>query len=261
MKNFLHATLGVNLAAAIRGLRFGLPEFGKRCQAGYHAIRPFEKPVEKSLQEEFDAIPTVILESLLGEKKLELRLRVMQHEDGMMPLADAIALLSVLLAERPAQVLEIGTYMGHTTRAMAENLETAAIHTADLPPDFFTEKKSDGPIPKDDFHLIKNRIVGREFKNQPCEKRIVQHFGDTAAVDFKQFGQPNFFFIDGSHTYEYCKNDSEKCLAIAPRGSTFLWHDCGVGHPGVIRFISEWRRAGRNIVRIHGTTLGYWKNV
>jgi hypothetical protein len=89
----------------------------------------------------------------------------------------------------------------------------------------------------------------------------VQHFGDTAEMDFSRFGRPAFFFIDGSHTYEYCKNDSEKCLAICPGGGTFLWHDCDMTHPGVVRFIAEWRNLGRNIVRIQGTVLAYWKKM
>jgi hypothetical protein len=261
MKNFLDALLGLNLAMLVRGLRFGLSGLGYASRTSVAAIRPFESDAEKKLQDEFDAIPVVPLESLLGENKPLVRLQVMKHEDGRMPLHEAIALLSLLVAESPRQVLEIGTFMGLTTRAMAENLETGVIHTADLPPDFSTEKTPAGPLPKDDFHLISRRIVGREFKNQPCEKRIIQHFGDTGAVDFKQFGQPTFFFIDGSHTYEYCKSDSEKSLALCPAGGTFLWHDCNLTHAGVIQFVSEWRRAGRNIVRIEGTSLAYWKSV
>jgi hypothetical protein len=186
---------------------------------------------------------------------------IQAYEDGILPMQDAIALLSIMAKERPALVLEIGTFMGHTTKAMAENMPTATIHTVDLPTDFSAEKDVQQNLPKDDFHLIKRRIVGREFKDTPVGQRIVQHFGDTAEFDFRTVGRPSFFFIDGSHTYEYCKNDSERCLAIAPKRSTFLWHDCDVDHPGVGRLVSEWRRAGRNVVRIDCTALAYWRNV
>jgi hypothetical protein len=253
--------LGLNLATVVRGLRFGPGNLGYVCREGYEAIRPLESRSEKNAREDFKSIPTVMLESVVGDRQPVIRLQVTRHEDGRLPLPDAVALLSILMAERPREVLEIGTFMGHTTRAMAENLETATIHTVDLPPSIPPQATTGGPLPKDDFHLIHRRIVGREFKNQPCEKRIIQHFGDTAVIDFKQFGQANFFFIDGSHTYEYAKSDSEKCLALCPRGATFLWHDCDLTHPGVIRFITEWRRAGRNIVRLHGTALAYWKSV
>jgi hypothetical protein len=115
--------------------------------------------------------------------------------------------------------------------------------------------------PKDDFHLIERRIVGREFKGLPIEAKIKQHFGDTAVMDFSKLGNAAFFFIDGSHTYEYCKNDSEKCFALCLGKGVFLWHDCDHSHSGVIRFISEWRAAGRDIVRIEETSLAYWKNL
>jgi hypothetical protein len=199
------------------------------------------------------------LDELLGERKCEVRLRVMKYEDGMMPFRDALGLLSLLVAENPKEVLEIGTYMGHTTRDMAENLETATIHTIDLPPDFSAVADAAGLPPKDDFHLIARRVVGREFKGRISEKRIVQHFGDTATYDFQKAGRPTFFFIDGSHTYEYCKSDSEKCLALCPSGGVFLWHDCNETHLGVIRFVLEWRALGRDLVRIEGTDLAYWK--
>jgi hypothetical protein len=169
-----------------------------------------------------------------------------------------MVLLSILVAESPREVLEIGTYMGHTTRQMAENLETATIHTVDLPESFSVEQDAQ-PYPKDDFHLINRRIVGREFKEHACASRIRQHFADTANWSFTAAGHPTFFFIDASHTYEYCKNDSEKCLALCDGRGVFLWHNCDDGHPGVVRLILEWRRQGRDIRRISGTPIAYWK--
>jgi hypothetical protein len=156
--------------------------------------------------------------------------------------------------------LEIGTFMGHTTRQIAENLSTATVHTVDLPEDFSAEHDPEQSIPKDDFHLIARRIVGREFKAHPCGDRIKQHFADTAKWDFREAGQPTFFFIDGSHTYEYCKSDSERCFELSQGRGVFLWHDCDDAHPGVIRFISEWRQLGRDVRRISGTPIAYWKN-
>ena len=257
----LETLLGLNLATLVRALRFGPQGLGYLSRTSYAAIAPFATRADKQLLENFGAIPGVTVESVLGDRKPEVKLRVMKYEDGMTPFQDAIALLSILVAENPRQVLEIGTYMGHTTRSMAENLPEAIIHTVDLTPDFSAETTSAGQLPKDDFHLIGRRVVGREFKGRPCEKGIVQHFGDTVDLDFKKIGQPTFFFIDGSHTYEYCRNDSEKCLALCPRGGTFLWHDCDLGHPGVIRLISEWRSSGRNVVRLYGTNVAYWRSV
>jgi hypothetical protein len=257
---YLEALLGFNFAAMLRGLQDGPRALGRASRAACLAVRPVISSPEDLVREHMKRIPVVHLDQLLGDRKCQIRLRVMKYEDGMMPYSDALGLLSILVAENPSQVLEIGTYMGHTTRAMAENLETATIHTIDLPSDFSAKEDVGNLPPKDDFHLIARRIVGREFKGQPCERRIVQHLGDTAVIDLTRIGRPTFFFIDGSHTYEYCKSDSDKCLSLCPKGGTFLWHDCDEMHPGVIKFILEWRAQGRNIVRIQAMNLAYWKS-
>jgi hypothetical protein len=69
-----------------------------------------------------------------------------------------------------------------------------------------------------------------------------------------------FFFVDGAHIYEYCKPDSEKCLALGGGAGTFMWHDVDQTHPGVVKFILEWRNMGRNIYRVKDTALAYWKS-
>jgi hypothetical protein len=141
------------------------------------------------------------------------------------------------------------------------NLPEAIIHSVDLPLDFAPERDSVTDKKKDDFHLIAKRNVGREYRGTPYESRVREHFVDTAVWNFNEAAGATLFFIDGSHTYEYCKNDSEKCLALCPQNGTFLWHDCDITHPGVVQLLAEWRRAGRNLVRIEGTTLAYWKNI
>lgn len=260
LKRSLKLLLGLNGAAVVRGFRLGLSELVKGCFASLSAVHPRQNQVENRNQRELERIPVTTLGEILGTRKAPVLLTVQKYEDGIMPSHEALALLSILVAENPREVLEIGTFMGHTTKAMAENLNDSLIHTVDLPPDFSAQLDSkDGP-PKDDFHLIGQRVVGREFKGQPIERRIRQHFGDTALIDFQAFGKPTFFFIDGSHTYEYCKQDSEKCLAVCGGVGTFLWHDVDDSHPGVVKFILEWRSLGRNISRIEGTAVAYWKS-
>jgi predicted O-methyltransferase YrrM len=206
-----------------------------------------------------DAIPEIGLSEILGDRHAKIQLTVMPYEDGMMPSNEAMILLSILAAESPQEVLEIGTFMGHTTRAMAENLPNSKIHTVDLPLDYKPDTSAARQVPMDDFHLIEQRVVGREFQNEQVRNRIVQHYANTANWDFSAAGHPNFIFIDGSHTYEHCKNDSEKCLEIASAAAVFLWHDCDGRHPGVTRFIMDWRKLGRDVRRVSGTSLAYWK--
>jgi hypothetical protein len=251
---------GLNGAALVRGCRLGFAEFVTGCFTSLEAVHPMQDRDQSQCQRELRTIPEILLDEILATRKVAIKLSVQKYEDGMMPSPEAMVLLSILVADQPREVLEIGTFMGHTTKALAENLPDAIIHTVDLPPDFSPPPApKDGP-PKDDFHLIRQRVVGREFKGLALEQRIRQHFGDTAGINFQEFGRPTFFFIDGSHTYEYCKQDSEKCLALCGGTGTFLWHDVDDSHPGVVKFILEWRKLGRNISRIKGTPLGYWKS-
>lgn len=252
MRRLLKVLLGFNAISLVHLLRLNPKQFLRVCNRSFNASRNGSSALNH--------IPEIGLGGILGDRQPVIRLSVMRYEDGMLPSQQAMALLSILVAEAPTEVLEIGTYMGHTTRQFAENLETATIHTVDLPQHFSVESNLEQTLCKDDFHLIQRRVVGREFLGLPCARRIIQHFADTATWDFSEAGRPTFFFIDGSHTYQYCKNDSEKSLALCGGSGVFLWHDCDDNHPGVVRLISEWRLQGRDIRRISGTPLAYWKS-
>ena len=254
MLNVSGGLLGMSLAAIIRGLRFGVKEFRVACASTSSRIDPFEAP-------EYHIIRPESLDLIVGKDGVEIRLSVKAYEDGMLPVNDALALLSIAAMVRPPVVLEIGTFTGHTTKSLALNLPEAIIHTLDLPLDFSAGSDPVTNVAKDDFHLIRKRAPGREFLGTPFAGRIRQHFGDSANWDFQQAAGANFFFIDGSHTYDYCKLDSERCFDLCGGKGVFLWHDCDPDHPGVYRALSEWKKKGRDVVRINGTHLGYWNSL
>jgi len=249
----LRAVLGFNVACLGRLFDSGPRRFFRSCAWSYIAVRDIPS-------DGLALIPEVKLDEIMGERRPVIRMAVMRYENGVLPKDDLLALLSILVAEAPREVLEIGTFMGHTTLQMAENMPEGTLHTVDLPEDFAFDSDPERRLPKDDLHLIERRVVGREFKGQPCASRIRQHFGDTASWNFAEAGRPTFFFIDGAHTYEYCKSDSEKCFALCGGRGVFLWHDCDDGHPGVVQFVNDWRSRGRDIKTIAGTSIAYWKS-
>lgn len=258
IKRLLKILLGTNLVS-LRNLIFFRPHFfAGSSLAAFTAAR---RPPEPAATEPGPTIPEITLDEVLRGRNVPVQLRVATfYEDGMLPHDQAATLAAILVAESPRTVLEIGTFMGHSTRLMAENLVSATIHTVDLPPGYDPTGNSHADLRKDDFHLIRKRIVGREFKNEPCAQRIVQHYADTGTWDFSAAGAPTFFFIDGSHSYDYVRNDSEKCFAVCQGRGVFLWHDCDPSHPGVLRLLHEWRAMGRDVRRISGTPIGYWKS-
>jgi predicted O-methyltransferase YrrM len=177
--------------------------------------------------------------------------------DGQLPDDQAYILLSILVAFDPEAVLEIGTFFGHTTLHMAENLPQAIIHTVDLPLDFVALRPTKWM--KTDYHLITAREVGKFFRTHPARSRIRQYYADTASWDFHEVGEPvpTFFFIDGSHSYDYVRNDSEKCWELCKGKGVFIWHDVDENHGAVLRLLQQWyEELGREVRQISGTPLG-----
>jgi predicted O-methyltransferase YrrM len=176
------------------------------------------------------------------------------YEDGGLSREQLDILLTVAMLRQPETILEVGTFMGQTTYALAVALPKAHIFTVDLPLGATVED-----APGQDKHLVERRDVGRAFRGSGCAERITQYLEDTLTWNFKGIGSPDFFFIDGAHTYEACRNDSEKSLARATPGSVFIWHDYDERHPGVVRVLNEWRqRLNRNVRQLAGTPFAYW---
>ena len=197
---------------------------------------------------ELRRIPTAEVQQLITARPLICVDGSYTYVDGSLPWCDIFALLSIVADRRPKSVVEIGTFNGHTTRLLAATLPNSQIHTIDLPPE---PEDASSEIPKDDFHLIRSRKIGEFYKSDASIVNVVQHLGDTAAMDFPP---GELYFIDGSHTYEYVKNDTEKAMAF-PQAKTFLWHDCDFRHPGVVRFLRELVDAGFPVRKIKGTNL------
>ncbi len=208
------------------------------------------KPLGERL---LDQIPEVPLPDLVARPLIRID-GSYTYVEGSLPLCDLVALLSVVVDRAPGTVFEIGTFNGHTTRLMALNVPNAQIHTVDLPEDFTgtpaEQPSGDGPE-KDDWHLIQSRRVGAQYRADPSITNVTQHFGDTAKYPFPA---ADLFFIDGSHTYSYVRNDTEKAFATGS-AKTLLWHDCDRGHPDISRWLLEMIQAGHPVRRIQDTNL------
>jgi hypothetical protein len=260
LKKLTKGALAANLATVVRVLRRGFRGLPARLSSAFDAIDPFETrlpppPVPDAVRF-LRAIPEVSLASVLTSSQLIRVDSGYSYVDGSLAWPDIHALLAILCDRSPSSVLEIGTFCGHTTRLMALNLPGSTIHTIDLPESFVGEGDDNSPLPKDDFHLIKRRRVGEAYRSDPSIGNVVQHFGDTATWDFSRVGDATCFFIDGSHTYEYARSDTGKCLALGKgRPFTILWHDCDHVHPGVTRWLAEMVAAGQPVARITGTYL------
>src|SRR5215472_6116417 len=115
-------------------------------------------------------IPEISVETITPLDPAKIDLLELPYEDGQLLDHLARILLAILIAERPYQVLEIGTLVGTTALRMAHALPSAIIHTVDLPNGFVENQYFTDP------HLFNRRQVGHLFAGRAEFLRIRQHF-------------------------------------------------------------------------------------
>jgi predicted O-methyltransferase YrrM len=181
-------------------------------------------------------------------------LPVAMGADGNISPLELIALSRLVAERQPMHLLEIGTFNGRTTVALAANAPAAArVVTLDLPPD----ARSSLPIEARDAGFINKPRSGALFADLPWASKIEQVYGDSASHDFGGL-RVDFAFIDGSHSYEYALNDSRRVLSMMRGGrGVIVWHDYGTEWEGVTRALDELvaEPAFRGLRTIAGTTL------
>jgi polyphosphate kinase len=68
----------------------------------------------------------------------------------------------------------------------------------------------------------------------------------------------DFIFVDGCHTYEYVKNDSERAFKMRSKRGIIVWHDYSSWWPEVMKYLNELSRE-KNIFAIRGTSFAFFK--
>ena len=80
--------------------------------------------------------------------------------------------------------------------------------------------------------------LGIEARNL-LNVRIIDH--NSRTFDYEDLGGVTFIFIDGDHTYEGVKADTEKALEYLKRhyGGMIVWHDYKTDGWGVKKYVEE----------------------
>jgi predicted O-methyltransferase YrrM len=147
---------------------------------------------------------------------------------------------------KPNSVFEIGTYNGFTALHFAYNTsEHAKVYTLDLPSDYeVCSKGSKKGYSYDDILVIelsKQNIDRRIFKKDPHGKKIVELFGDSKTFDFSPYhAKIDLVFIDGNHSYDFVKSDTENAFKMLSERGVIIWHDFDyIIHRDVFRYLNE----------------------
>jgi predicted O-methyltransferase YrrM len=224
------------------------------------------KPLIKSLlgmnrpPEPATKLPRVDLSAVVREFKPDLKILEPASTNGNATIQELLSLNFIVAACSPKVVFEIGTFDGRTTLNLAANSPAdARLFTLDLPAADLKNTKF--AIEEYDRLYVEKPQSGARFQGRPEAGKITQLFGDSATFDFSPyFNSVDFVFVDGSHAYEYARNDSHVALKLLRnKKGMIVWHDYGhVCWPGVVRALDEFAAndpAFKNIRHITDTTL------
>ncbi|MDD5193709.1 MAG: class I SAM-dependent methyltransferase [Candidatus Nanoarchaeia archaeon] len=181
----------------------------------------------------------------------------MQVKDGSLTsLKEFEALVSLCKLSNPKNIFEIGTFEGYSTYTLVKNSEDSIIYTLDLPNKNIILKYNVGDL--NQKYISQNKQI--IFLNKIEKSRIKQLYGDSAVFDFKKFyDKMDFIFIDGSHTYEYTKNDTEKAFKMIRKNGVVVWHDYNPKYwKGTVKYLDELALT-KNLYHIEDTYLVFYK--
>ncbi len=203
-------------------------------------------------------LPTVSLLEAIGTDRVAIP--VENAMDGNVSPLELIALAGFASQPGVERIFEIGTFNGFTSLTFALNTSpTTRIFTLDLPP--AGDRATGLKVASGDKKYIAQTEKGGYFKqgSRPEEAKITQLYGDSARFDYGPYlGQMDLVFVDGAHSYEYVKSDTEFAFKLLRNGhGTIIWHDYNAWWPGVVQFLEESSRttALSNIQNLAGTSI------
>jgi predicted O-methyltransferase YrrM len=115
-------------------------------------------------------------------------------------------------------ILEIGTYLGHTCENIRRTTFAEHITTVDITKELLCSKN----LQYQDHEVLDFNLSGSEILEDGRVTQI-KKFSDVFFLEnSKQF---DGILIDGDHSYEQVKKDTENALACLKKGGVIIWHD------------------------------------
>jgi predicted O-methyltransferase YrrM len=156
-------------------------------------------------------------------------------------------------------LFEFGTNRGRATWTIARTNPGLTLYTLDLP--VAESHATEFALGDDDaiFAASVGGARGEAFRGTPEAERITQLAGDSASFDYSPYeGKMDFVYIDGAHTYEYVKSDTENALRMLTPTGTIAWDDYTTG-TGVYRYLSELAPTlDRTVFHVFGTRMALY---
>lgn len=209
------------------------------------------------MPEEPQLLPVTRLNQIV-EGHLDVTLLELLVEGGNVSLLELLVIARLARSAKIKTAFEIGTFDGRTTLNLAANLgPEGQVFTLDLPATDVSSTKFE--LAPGESAFVEKKQSGTRFLRTPYEQQVTQLYGDSASFDFAPYeGKMGLVFVDGSHSYDYVRQDTLTALRLASADGIILWHDYQQDWPGVIRALNEAQQSNpvcRQLRRIEGTSL------
>jgi predicted O-methyltransferase YrrM len=204
-------------------------------------------------------LPQVPCEAVVP--KLTAQVTSPEPVDGNVSLLELLVMCTVAKESGAKAAFEIGTFNGRTALNLALNMPAdGEVFTLDLPAEDVSTVA--GVLDSGNVHYVTNHTPGDLFQRWAGTERarITQLLGDSATFDYTPYmGKMDVVFIDGAHSYDYVRRDTESAMNLLRGGKgTVFWHDYDACI-GVIEFVDELaaRHPEYAIRHVAGTKLAY----
>jgi predicted O-methyltransferase YrrM len=164
-----------------------------------------------------------------GVERIAVPLSAIHEETGHPNHAEMQYVVAAARHRRATRIFEFGTFLGRTTHHLAGTDPATRVWTLDLP--------------QDENHWRFARHVGCYFENRPEAARITMLRQNSFTFDPDLYRQSmQFIWVDGDHSYEGVKNDTEKAFDMLAPGGVIMWHDFGHESAGLVEYFVQFTR-------------------
>ena len=175
-----------------------------------------------------------------GIEQVAIPLGAINELSGHANKVDMLFVCAIARHLKARRIFEFGTYQGRTSYHLTYASDGAQVTTLNLPP---------AADPRYAPYL------GSYFRGTEREAFITQVLADSRQFDTEPHRhQFDLVFVDGDHSYDFVKNDTEKAFELLKPGGAILWHDYAPKSEGLVEFFRDFTQE-RPLFRIKRTCV------
>jgi hypothetical protein len=164
-------------------------------------------------------------------------------------------LATIASALAPKKIFETGTFRGVAALTLALNAPEAEIYTLDLPEEYTEAEVKTLSRGDKEWVRLSRTSTGFAFLTHPAAGRIHQLRGNSLTFQPPaELQDIDLCFIDGGHSYECIRADTETALKILSPDGVIVWDDYTWFIDGVGQYLTELRKT-LPLYRIAGSQL------